>query len=118
MDSYSGQANVNAGMQSRTSNTVQNTGSRPYGRNQCRKCRDWGHWENECPSPYAVGQGRGRGQMRGRRGRGRRGGRRGVGRGQGPSNVNAALQVSNASAPGPSVQPGPGAAPVPNQQGN
>ena len=118
MDSYSGQANVNAGMQSGNVNSVQNTGSRPYGRNQCRKCRGWGHWESECPSPYAVGQNRGRGQMRGRRGRGRRGGRRGTGRGQGPSNVNAALQVSDASVPGPSVQPGPGAAPVPNQQGN
>ena len=48
--------------------------------------------------------------MRGRRGghgRGRRGGNFGS---DGPSNVNAALQVSDAGAPSPSVQQGQGAA--------
>ena len=114
MDNVSGQSNVNAGMQFGNANSMQGSGSRPYGRNQCRKCRGWGHWENECPSPYAVGQNRGRGQMRGRCGRGTRRGCRGAGRGNGPSNVTAALQVSDASVPGSSMQPGLGAAPVPN----
>ena len=95
-----------------------NTNAAAISRNQCRRCGGWGHWSTECPSPYNAMQQRG---QRGRSIRGRRGGRgRGRrGRGNGaPSNVNAALQVSDASVPGPSVQPGPGAAPVPSQQGN
>ena len=95
-----------------------NAGQRPLGRNQCSKCRGWGHWAKDCPSPYKVGNRGGRGQpMRGRRGgrgRGRRGGGAGTGNGN-PSGVNAALQVSDAGAPGPSVQSGPGAAPVPSR---
>ena len=103
---------VNAGMQSGNQQS-QGYASRPLDRNQCGRCRGWGHWAYQCPTP-ARGR---RGQMRGRRGgcgRGRRGGR-GAGPGQ-PSNVNAALQVSDAGAPGPSVQQVQGAAPVPSQQ--
>ena len=56
--------------------------------------------------------------MRGRRG-GRRGGHRGGGTGGNPSGINAALQVSDVGAPGPSVQQVQGAVPVPSQsQGN
>ena len=56
--------------------------------------------------------------MRGQCG-GRRGGRRGGGNAGNPSGVNAALQVSDAGAPGPSGQQVQGAAPVPSQpQGN
>ena len=52
--------------------------------------------------------------MCGRHG-GRRGGRQGGGTRGTPSGVNAALQVSDAGAPGPSVQHVQGAAPVPSQ---
>ena len=100
-----------------------NSGQRPSGQVKCWRCGGWGHWSKECPSPYKAGnRGGGRGRTtrgrRGGRGRGRRGGNAGGGSGQ-PSNVNAALQVSDAGALGPSVQSGPGAAPVPSrEQGN
>ena len=107
---FAAQTNVNSGQC--TSSQV-----------RCWKCGGWGHVSKECPSPYKTGnRGGGRGGRttrgrRGGRGRGRRGG--GAGTGGNPSNVNAALQVSDAGAPGPSVQSGPGAAPVPSrQQGN
>ena len=90
-------------------------GPRPLGRNQCGKCRGWGHWAKDCPSPANMRGGRGR-MMHGRRG-GHRGGRRGGGGNPSASNssVNAALQVSDAGVPGPSVQQVQGTAPVPSQ---
>ena len=44
---------------------------KPLDKNQCWKCRGWGHWGKDCPSPYKVGSTRGRGSMM----RGKRGGR-------------------------------------------
>ena len=48
------------------------------GYNQCSRCKGWGHWSYDCPSPqqsnYRGGRGGGR-NMRGRGTRGRRGGR-------------------------------------------
>ena len=105
---------VNAGFQS----GGQNSGgynARPLAQNQCGRCRGYGHWAYQCPT---LARGRGRGQMQGRQGGRGRGCRGGHNTGQVPSNVNAALQVSDAGAPGPSTQPGPGVAPVPSQQGN
>ena len=95
-----------------------NPTQRPIGRNQCSRCRGWGHWAKDCPSPYNAGNRGGRGRYtRGRRGG--RGGRRGGGSGSGNPSVNAALQVSDAGAPGPSTQQVQGAVPVPSrQQGN
>ena len=49
-------------------NTV-NSGQRSLGNNQCRRCRGWGHWSKDCPSPYNAGNRGGSGRtMRGRRG--------------------------------------------------
>ena len=90
------------------------------GYNQCRRCKGYGHWADDCPS-YRQGSGRSRGgrYMRGRAGRGRRGGR-GVQRGRGRNTaVNASLTASGSGAP---AQPPPvqDATPVPSpsRQGN
>ena len=82
-----------------------NVVQRPIGTNQCCWCRRWGHCANECPSPYNVGMQGGRGYYTHEHRGGRRGGRGGGGAGFGqPSNVNVVLQVSDAGAPGPSMQ--------------
>ena len=108
---------VNAGYQTRGQN-YGGVDYRSLDRNQCGKCHGWGHWADQCPTRGRGGRTQYRGR-RGGRGRGRRGGRSGQGGNVGQSShTNAALQVSDAGVPGPSVQQVPGTAPVPNQQGN
>ena len=90
------------------------------GINQCRRCKGYGHWADDCPS-YRQGYGRARGgrYVRGRAGRGRRGGR-GIQRGRGRNTaVNASLTASGSGAPvqQPPVQDAT-PVPSPSRQGN
>ena len=86
----------------------------PVGYNQCSRCKGWGHWSYDCPSPQQNSYRGGRGGRftRGRNMRGRRGGRnmqRGRGR---TTSVNASLTASGSGAPAPQP-PVQNAAPVP-----
>ena len=94
----------------------------PVGYNQCSRCKGWGHWSYDCPTPPQQGQYRGRGggrMMRGRTTRGRRGGRNGQ-RGRGRQTpVNASLTASGSGAPVPQPQVQDAApVPVPPRPGN
>ena len=89
--------------------------------NQCKRCKGYGHWADQCPS-YRQGYRGGRGYgSRGRFGRGRRGGpsmQRGRGRGNNQS-VNASLVASGPGAPAPPPQVQEAApVPVPPRPGN
>ena len=88
---------------------------RQWNPNQCRRCKGYGHWADQCPS-YRQGYRGGRGYTtRGRFGRGRRGGQpmqRGRGRGNNNQSVNASLVASGPGAPAPQPQVQE-AAPVP-----
>ena len=91
--------------------------------NQCKRCKGYGHWADQCPS-YRQGYRGGRGYTtRGRFGRGRRGGpsmQRGRGRGNGNTqSVNASLVASGPGAPAPPPQVQEAApVPVPPRPGN
>ena len=95
----------------------QTQGQKQYpsvGYNQCSRCKGWGHWSYDCPSPQQSNFRGGRGGRfaRGRAMRGRRGGRN-IQRGRGRNtSVNASLTASGSGAPAsqPQVQD---AAPVP-----
>ena len=95
----------------------------PVGYNQCSRCKGWGHWSYDCPTPPQQGPYRGRGggrMMRGRTTRGRRGGRNGQQRGRGRQTpVNASLTASGSGAPVPQPQVQDAApVPVPSRPGN
>ena len=64
----------------------------PVGYNQCSRCKGWGHWSYDCPSPQSSNfrGGRGGRYTRGRTMRGRRGGRN-IQRGRGRSYVSECL---------------------------
>ena len=101
----------------------QNQGQKQYppvGYNQCSRCKGWGHWSYDCPSPQqnSFRGGRGGRYTRGRNMRGRRGGRN-IQRGRGrATSVSASLTASGSGAPAPQPQvqvaapvpvpPGPG----------
>ena len=94
----------------------------PVGYNQCSRCKGWGHWSYECPSPQQGnfhGGGRGGRYTRGRSMRGRRGGQN-VQRGRGRNaSVNASLTASGSGAPAPQPQVQDAVpVPVPPRPGN
>ena len=93
----------------------------PIGYNQCSRCKGWGHWSYECPSPQQGNFRGGRGGRftRGRAMRGRRGGRN-IQRGRGRNtSVNASLTASGSGAPAPQPQVQDAApVPVPPRPGN
>ena len=96
---------------------------RQWNPNQCKRCKGYGHWADQCPS-YRQGYRGGRvDTTRGRFGRGRRGGppmQRGRGRGNGNTqSVNASLVASRPGAPAPPPQVQEAApVPVPPRPGN
>ena len=113
----SGQSIQQQGFNGQTFAASQIQGQKQYpsvGYNQCSRCKGWGHWSYDCPSPQQGNFRGGRGGRftRGRNMRGRRGGRnmqRGRGRG---TSVNASLTASGSGAPAPQP-PVQNAAPVP-----